>query len=152
MTIRKSIIVNRSPEISFRVFCEEMSQWWPGGFGGKDAKPFLETRVGGRFYERRPDGTEYQIGKVTSYQPPSLVAFTWRAPSWEVDTQVEIRFTAEGSGTRIELEHRGWEQDAKTRDSRGSYDGGWAKILGIYADFAVGARVIDPSMTQRTSN
>jgi uncharacterized protein YndB with AHSA1/START domain len=132
MTIRKSIKVERSPEIAFRVFCEEMSEWWPGGFGGKDAKPFLEGRVGGRFYERRPDGTEYQIGEVTAYQPPSVVAFTWRAPSWDVHTQVEIRFIAEGRGTRIDLEHSGWEQDAKTRDTRQSYNEGWETVLGHY--------------------
>jgi uncharacterized protein YndB with AHSA1/START domain len=136
MTIRKSITVNCSPETSFKVFCDDMHEWWPGGFGGKDAKVFLEGRVGGRFYERRPDGTEYQIGKITSYQPPSFVAFTWRAPSWDVDTQVEIRFIAEGNRTRVELEHSGWEQDAKTRDARSSYDGGWVGILEHYQTFA----------------
>jgi hypothetical protein len=94
------------------------------GFGGKNAKVFLEGRVGGRFYERRADGTEYQIGEVTSYQPPSLVTFTWRAPSWDVTTQVELRFSAEAGGTRVELEHSGWEQSAKTRDARKSYEGG----------------------------
>ena len=135
MTIRKSIKVNCSPEKSFRVFCEEMSEWWPGGFGGKGTKLYLEGRVGGRFYELRPDGTEYQIGKVTAYQPPSLVAFSWRAPSWDVDTQVEIQFTAEGAGTRIDLEHSGWEQDAKTRDARNNYDGGWVTVLGHFQSF-----------------
>ena len=135
MTIRKSIKVNCSPETSFRVFCEEMSEWWPGGFGGKDTKLYLEGRVGGRFYERRPDETEYQIGKVTAYQPPSFVAFTWRAPSWDVDTLVEIRFTAEDGGTRIDLEHSGWEQDAKTRDAHKNYDGGWVTVLGHFQSF-----------------
>jgi uncharacterized protein YndB with AHSA1/START domain len=136
MTIRKSITVNCPPEISFRAFCHEMSQWWPGGFGGKDARPTLEPRVGGRFYERRPDGTEYEIGRVTAYQPPAMVAFTWRAPSWDVETEVSVRFTREGSGTRIELEHSGWEQDAKTRDARKNYDGGWDFVLGHYVAHA----------------
>jgi uncharacterized protein YndB with AHSA1/START domain len=131
MTIRKSIWIGRSPEISFKVFWEDIGEWWPGGFGGKDAKLFLEGRVGGRFYERRADGTEYQIGQVTAYQPPSVVAFTWRAPSWEVTTRVEVRFSSEDSGTRFELEHSGWEQDAKTRDAR-NYDSGWDTILGHY--------------------
>ena len=69
---------------------------------------------------------------MTAYQPPSLVAFTWRAPSWDVSTQVEIRFSAQSGGTRVELEHSGWEQSAKTRDARGSYDSGWGVILGHY--------------------
>jgi uncharacterized protein YndB with AHSA1/START domain len=132
MTIRKSIVVAQSPEISFKVFCEDMHKWWPGGFSGKDSKVFLEGRVGGRYYERRADGSEYEIGRVTAYEPPSIVAFTWRAPSWEVTTQVEIRFSAEAGGTRIELEHSGWDQSEKTREARTNYDSGWSKILEHY--------------------
>ena len=131
MTIRKSIWIGCSPETSFRVFCEDMADWWPGGFGGEDSRMFLEREVGGRLYERRADGTDYQIGRVTAYQPPLLVAFTWRAPSWDVDTQVEIRFSAEAGGTRIELEHGGWDESA-TRKYRNSYDSGWSMILRHY--------------------
>lgn len=140
MTIRKSIWIGRSPETSFKVFCEDIGEWWPGGFGGGDSKLFLDRQVGGRFYERRTDGTEYEIGRITAYRPPSVVAFTWRAPSWDATTQVEIRFTAEGSGTRVELEHSGWEQDAKTREARKNYDSGWDTILGHYQSaFALAA-------------
>jgi uncharacterized protein YndB with AHSA1/START domain len=148
MTIRKSLRVERSPEISFRVFCEDMAEWWPGGFGGKEARLFLEGRVGGRFYERRPDGTEYQIGRVIAYQPPNLVAFTWRAPSWDVDTQVEVRFEAEDNGTRVVLEHSGFEQDAKTRDGRKSYDGGWDLILQHYQTGLARPRKLDVDATE----
>lgn len=132
MTIRKSIQVARPQDLSFRVFCEEISQWWPAGFGGEGSKVFLECALGGRLYERRADGSEYEIGRVTIYRPPSVVAFTWRAPSWEVATQVEIRFIPDGGGTRIELEHGGWEQEAKTREARGRYDSGWETMLGHY--------------------
>ena len=141
MTIRKSIRVERSPEVSFRVFCEEIGQWWPEGFSGKEARMHIETRVGGRFYERRADGTDYEIGRVTAYQPPSIVAFTWRAPSWDVTTQVEVRFIADGGGTRIELEHSGWEQAEKLRDAHKSYDGGWSMILERYQTRANAAAV-----------
>ena len=132
MTIRKSIRVERSPEISFRVFCHEMNRWWPGGFGGPDTKLFLEGRVGGRFYERHSDGSEYEIGRVTAYQPSNVVAFTWRAPSWDFTTQVEVRFIPDGVGTRVELEHSGFEQNEKTREARKSYDNGWTTILGHF--------------------
>ncbi len=139
MTIRKSIKVERSPEISFRVFCEEIGRWWPKGpsFDGKPlADMIIEGRIGGRFYERYADGTEYEIGRVTVYQPPTVVAFTWRAPSWELATQVEIRFSAEGTGTRVELEHSGWEQAANIRKTRKSYEGGWDFVLGNYVAHA----------------
>lgn len=132
MTIRKSIWVARPPAVSFKIFCDEMCDWWPGGFNGKDSKLCLEPTVGGRFYERKPDGTEYEIGRVTAYEPASLVAFSWRAPSWEATTQVRIRFIDENGGTRVELEHSGWDQDSKTRESRRNYDAGWETILGHY--------------------
>jgi len=96
----------------------------------------MEGRRGGLFYERLPDGTEYQIGQVTAYQPPSLVAFTWRAPSWSVDTQVEVRFAAEDTGTRVVLEHSGFDQDERTRESYKSYENGWNSILEHYQAFA----------------
>lgn len=140
MTIRKSIRVERAPEISFKVFCEEIGAWWPGGYGGKDVRLAMETHVGGRFFEKRPDGTEYEIGRLTAYDPPRVVAFTWRAPSWEVTTRVEIRFTAEGAGaTRIELQHSGWEQDAKILDTQKNYSSGWATILDHYLKHAEAA-------------
>jgi uncharacterized protein YndB with AHSA1/START domain len=146
MSIRKSIWVGRAPEFSFKVFCEDISKWWPGGFGGPDTKLFIEGEVGGRFYERRPDGSEYQIGLITAYQPPSLVAFTWRAPSWDATTNVEVRFTAERNGTRVELEHSGWDQDIKLRDAHKNYDGGWEKILGHYQ------AALEPAASSRSDN
>ena len=73
------------------------SRWKPGWAGASS---------------KRTDGTEYEIGRLTAYQPPRVVAFTFRAPSWEVETQVEIRFVAEGDrATRVELEHRGWNRE-----------------------------------------
>ncbi len=48
-------------------------------------------------------------------------------------TQVEIRFIAEGAGaTRIELEHSGWEQDAKILETQKNYSSGWGTILEHY--------------------
>lgn len=135
MTIRKSIVVAQPPEVSFRVFCEEIGQWWPRGetFGGQLADLVMERRVGGRFYVLHDDGSQYEIGRVTAYQPPARVAFSWRAPSWSVDTSVEVRFHPEGSGTRVELEHSGWEQAENVRETRKNYDAGWAMIMGRYA-------------------
>lgn len=132
MTIRKSIRVEQPCDVSFRVFCEEIGQWWPHGFGGEGSKMALEPRVGGRIYESRPDGSEYEIGRLTTYQPPAIVAFTFRAPSWELPTQVEVRFIAEGGATLVELEHRGWEQNPKAAETHKSYANGWEGILGHY--------------------
>lgn len=139
MTIRKSIRIERPAEAAFRMFCEQIGQWWPKGpsFDGKIAADMvIEARVGGRFYQVFADGTDFEIGRVLVYQPPTIVAFTWRAPSWDAATRVEIRFIPDGNGTRVELEHSGWEQTEKVREFRKNYDGGWDVMLGHYAAHA----------------
>jgi uncharacterized protein YndB with AHSA1/START domain len=138
MTIRKSIKVERAPELAFEVFTAKIGAWWPlkegFTFGGERAKDvFFESRVGGRFYERFSDGTEFEIGRVTACEPPRLLVFTWRAPEWEEQTEVEICFIPDGNGTRLELEHRGWESGARIRGRRDGYDGGWNTVLARYA-------------------
>jgi uncharacterized protein YndB with AHSA1/START domain len=139
MTIHKQIRVERPADVAFRLFCEEIGRWWPKGTSLADkvlTDLVLEGRVGGRFYEVHDDGTEFEIGRVTAYEPPRVVAFTWRAPSWDAPTQVEIRFIAEGAATLVELEHSGWDATPKARPFRKNYDAGWDKMLGLYTRHA----------------
>ena len=47
-----------------------------------------------------------------------------------------MRFTADGSGTRVDLEHRHWERlGAAGAEARASYGGenGWEMVIGRYA-------------------
>jgi uncharacterized protein YndB with AHSA1/START domain len=139
MTIRKSIHVKRPVETAFRVFTENIGKWWPlkdgYSFGGARADQiYLEGKEGGRFFERFSDGEEFVVGQVKAYTPPSRIVFEWKAPDWNAPTEVEVRFTPDGTGTLVELEHRGWERagEAATK-SRDSYDGGWNLVLSRYA-------------------
>jgi len=139
MTIRKSIHVKHDHNAAFRLFTAGIGSWWPLGeglsFGGDRAREiFIEGWVGGRFFERFSDGEEFVVGKVTAYEPPARVAFTWRQPDWETDTEVEVRSAPEARGTRVTLEHRGWEAlGAGGGKPRGNYDGGWDLALSRYA-------------------
>jgi uncharacterized protein YndB with AHSA1/START domain len=137
--IEKSIFVKRPLEAAFRHFTTDIGKWWPLreglSFGGERAHQiFLEDRVGGRFFERFTDGEEFECGKVTAWDPPARVVFTWKQPDWDGPTEVEVRFAAEGDGTRVRLEHRGWEARGETaRKHRDSYNGGWDFALSRYA-------------------
>jgi uncharacterized protein YndB with AHSA1/START domain len=139
MTIRKSIHVKRPVEAAFRVFTEDIGKWWPlkdgYTFGGARADQiYLEGRPGGRFFERFADGEEFDVGAVTTCEPPSRVIFTWKGPSWDAPTEVEVRFTADGDGTRVDVEHRGWERaGASAREIAPRYAGGWDLVLARYA-------------------
>jgi len=138
MTITKSIYVKRPVERTFRLFTDEIGRWWPlkegFSFGGeRAAEIFLEGRIGGRFFERFTDGEELEIGVVTTYSPPNRVVFTWKAPQWEGATEVEVRFSPENDGTRVDLEHRGWERaGAQARELRNRFEGGWDRVLACF--------------------
>jgi uncharacterized protein YndB with AHSA1/START domain len=139
VTIRKSIFVKRAPDAAFRIFTAQIGAWWPLGegvsFGGERADQLvLETRTGGRFYERYKDGEEYEVGRVLAFEPPTRVVFSWRAPTWSAATEVEVRFAPEADGTRVSLEHRGWEAlDEATRARNTGYANGWDLILSRFA-------------------
>jgi hypothetical protein len=47
-----------------------------------------------------------------------------------------VRFTPyeDGSGTRVELEHRFWERWEDGETARGNYDSGWEFVLGRFAE------------------
>jgi hypothetical protein len=47
-----------------------------------------------------------------------------------VAQEVELRFRDQGTSTRVELEHRGWESlGDKAREARDRYSGGWQTVL-----------------------
>jgi uncharacterized protein YndB with AHSA1/START domain len=73
---------------------------------------------------------------VTGWDPPARLVLAWNILERPGEqTEVEVRFTPEGAGTRVELEHRGWEALAEgASDKRADYDTGWDHVLGQYVD------------------
>ena len=48
-----------------------------------------------------------------------------------------MRFVPEGDGTRVELEHRGWERwGDEAAETRASYDSGWDTVLAPFVGAA----------------
>ena len=138
--IRKTITVAAAPEHAFRTFTDGIARWWPletHSIHEREAEDVvLEARVGGRFFERSASGATAAWGEVLECDPPRLIRYTWH-PGYEPDapmTEVEVRFQPEGDGTRVELEHRGWDRlgAAATEQQRG-YDEGWDYVLGRFA-------------------
>ena len=138
--IRKSITVEADPESAFRVFTDGIARWWPlethSVHERETETVVLEAKVGGRFYERSSSGAAAAWGEVLECDPPRLLRFTWH-PGYEAGapaTEVEVRFAPDGNGTRVELEHRGWERlgEGALEKQRG-YDEGWDRVLARYA-------------------
>ena len=141
LTVRKTVEVNCSPEEAFGLFTERKTEWWPyeshSASGEKPAEVVYEPRVGGRVYDRLNDGRENQWGTVLAWEPPHRVAIEWKVNPANPTTELEVRFTAEGSGTRVDLEHRGWERyGEEAHESFSSYNSGWDLVLGRHVDAA----------------
>lgn len=149
--VRKSIRVEAPIERTFSVFVEQMETWWPAThhIGNTPFQTiFVEPRVGGRWYERNVEGAECDWGTVLKWDPPHLVCFSWHvgpghdSPDWKFDpdmsraSEVEIRFTTEGSATLVELEHSKLERHGEGHQQlRALFDGPGA-WEGILAEFA----------------
>jgi uncharacterized protein YndB with AHSA1/START domain len=144
LLVRKDIFVKATPERAFQVFTREMSAWWPLAshhVGKVDAKGVrIEELVGGRVFELGVDGSECTWGHVLAWDPPSRLVFTWELDASfkvdpKIDTKVEVTFSAEQGGTRVELVHRGLRAyGAKADEMRAVFDspGGWTGLLAAF--------------------
>jgi uncharacterized protein YndB with AHSA1/START domain len=143
--VRHAITVAAPQERAFEVFTRDFNGWWPRThkIGSSElAEAVLETREGGRWYERDVDGSECEWGKVLVWEPPSRLVLAWQiSGEWAYDadlmTEVEVSFVSEGADqTRVELEHRGLEAYGDGMEVfRRSIDspGGWPGLLELFA-------------------
>jgi uncharacterized protein YndB with AHSA1/START domain len=146
--LRTSITVRRSPADAFELFTRGMGSWWPTDVHslavdeheGRVRVESLEFEegVGGRIVERMSDGSEGTWGSVLIWEPPTRVVLAWKPNTNDhPPTELEVRFTPEGAGTLVEVEHRGWERLGEVaRDARGSYAEGWVGVLSRFATAA----------------
>jgi uncharacterized protein YndB with AHSA1/START domain len=145
--IRRTLTVAAPIDRAFSAFTEELGAWWPREYtwSGEALDTIaIEPREGGRCFERGPHGFECDWGRVLVCERPERLVFTWQisprrepVPDSERAGEVEVRFAPEGdSGTRVELEHRGFERHGEgSADYRDALDSpqGWDFMLERYA-------------------
>lgn len=135
--INKTITVDAAPETAFETFTRQIGSWWPIAshtiFEDRVQEVVFDERVGGRVYERSTGGEEADWADVLAWEPHSRFVLRWRVNPERGPTEVEVRFTPEGSGTRVDLEHRGWDAIGDA-EGRAGYDPGWDFVLGHYVD------------------
>jgi uncharacterized protein YndB with AHSA1/START domain len=145
LAIVKSAVVPTTPERAFQVFTDEIATWWPlkthsiGGMAEESSGPqtvVFETGPNGRLYEVMSTGKEGHWANVTAWEPPNRFVLEWKVnPDDVAPTEVEVRFTPEGNGTRVELEHRGFERLGEAADeTHKSYSKGWPTVFQDYVD------------------
>ena len=115
--VRASTIVELGPADAFEVFTDEVDAWWrtgprfrPGGRRG-GALAF-EPGPGGHLAEHYDDGAaSVELARVLAWEPGARLLLELTGPDYEPGqtTRVEIRFDAVAGGTRVSIEHTGWE-------------------------------------------
>ena len=139
--IEQSVHVAVTPERAFRLWTEELTAWWPlaghSVFGDEAATVDFEGGEGGRIVERSRAGEETVWAEVLEWEPPARFVLRWHPGHGTSDpaTEVEVRFSPDGAGTLVELEHRAWERlGARAEHSRESYVNGWPRVLARFAE------------------
>lgn len=133
--------VDRPVAEAFIVFTEEIGAWWPlpthGLFGESSGNVAFRD---GLMVEQSTDGTEAVWGEITAWEPPSRLVFSWHPGREKPDSsEVEVVFESDGAGTRVTIEHRGWEAfGANALTRRRGYVGpdAWGYVLDHYGDGA----------------
>lgn len=140
---RASVLVQVPPEEAFRIFTEEIDQWWRRGLryrvSGKGRGILhLEPHVGGRLFEsiESKGGTRVvESGRVTAWEPPSRLVFEWRAVNFAPGeaTEVEITFDPSPSGTMVTVTHRGWAAIRPDHPARHDHDvPAFIRMMGLW--------------------
>ncbi len=141
-------VVAVDPATAFEVFTEEVDAWWKRGprfrwRPEREGTLRFEPGVGGRLVEVYDEAGEdvFEVGRVLVWKPADRLVFEFRAREFRAGeiTEVEVRFEAVDQGTRVSVEHRGWDSLPAGHPVRHGLEGPafrsmmglwWADLLG----------------------
>jgi uncharacterized protein YndB with AHSA1/START domain len=153
-TVRVSIELAAAPAEAFRIFVEDIDEWWARGPKNRFRAPWagvmrFEPGIGGRLLEIYDEDASdfYEVGRIKVWEPGRRLVFSWRIPNFAPGeiTEVEILFEPTEAGTRVTLEHRGWEMLRPDHPARHGLAGDAFRMMrsGWWADHlvAIGNRI-----------
>ena len=141
--VRTTTVVPADPAAAFEFFTSEVDLWWRRGPRfrqglGRPSVMRFEGGEGGRLVELYTDaeGGAFEIGRVLAWKPGDQLVFEWRGVSFEpgLVTEVEVRFEPAERGTRVTLEHRGWDRVPVSHASRHGYgtSNAFTSMIGLW--------------------
>lgn len=135
--LRITFDVECSPDHAFETWTRKATAWWPPQHTVSHepgATIVFEPRAGGRIFERTPGGREIEWGEVVEWDPPRRLRYLWHIATDPAHaTDVSIAFNTAPKGTRIEIEHGGWERLGEIGEAwRNTNRAGWDGVLPAY--------------------
>ncbi len=134
--IRKTVLVDFAPAEAFELFTTRVSSWWPTETHSyaHDKVTDVDLRAPGRRAAVRGDrrghgrvGQDHGLGAAAS--PRAGVA-----DRQGLRHRGRSALLPEGPGSRVELEHRGWERVPDATDEYQGYTHGWDAVLAPYIE------------------
>lgn len=124
---------------AFDVWTARCGTWWPRSHtvsGSDQLEIVFEPFVGGRVFEKAPDGTEHEWGEVLRWDPPNRLEYLWHIfVDRDKATHVTVTFTESAQGSIVRLENSGFEVFGEAAEERIPRVGSsWSSIIGQYAD------------------
>lgn len=115
-----------------------LRQWWgPRDFVIEEIEFPAVEGASYRVALRAPDGSRYvHVGEFLEVLPPSRLSYSWRwveGPLQREEMRVELRFTGERDGTRVDLRHSRFADEASRRAH-----GGWPDSFDRFAAWLAG--------------
>lgn len=134
--VRKTLSLSCSVDDAFTAFTQGLGSWWPTDTHSihpdRVVDAVVDPRLDGRVFERLDDGSEFDWGVITAWDPPSGFSISWK-PNLDPDahrTTWSIALSPNDDGSTLELTHSGWERfGAQAEQVRTMYETGWDVVL-----------------------
>jgi hypothetical protein len=116
--VRALTTVPLEPDETFALFTEEVDRWWRHGprfraaIDGQEGVMRFEPGEGGRLLEVYANGESFELGRIVSWEPGKRLVFLMGGRDFadEEWTEVEVRFERIEKGTRVSIEHYGFDE------------------------------------------
>jgi uncharacterized protein YndB with AHSA1/START domain len=138
-TARVTTFVDVSPSDAFEVFTAEVDLWWRRGprfrGGGATSELRFERDAQGHRLVEQSGEDVFEIGRVRAWEPGKRLVLDYRLRNFAANekTEVEVRFEATGKGTRVTLEHRGWQAIHEQHPARHGLSGeAFSSMIGLH--------------------
>lgn len=135
--VHRSIRVPVAPARAFEIFTGSMRDWWHPSLSVNPTRApiadiILEPQVGGRWYERGTDGSEWEWARVLVWEPARRLVVDWHPEGRS--TEVEVCFDGPAPrATNVTLIHRGFEHFGEGAEhARAMHDDAWRDLLGRF--------------------